>query len=383
MNPRKIFVLTGKRGGFGAMKPMLRLLRDDPAFALQLVVTDQHVNPRFGATVREIEQEFDIAASIDMAQADDSAAARTRAVGTCLQAMSDALARLDPDLCLLYGDRGEVLATAVAATLMGKPIAHIQGGDISGSLDENMRHAITKLAHLHFPSTEESAARIKSMGEEAWRVHVVGDNHIDLIIAGEYESSAVVAAKLGLDLKRPVIVVLQHSETTAPEESYSQMAETLAAVKDSGHQAVVIHPCSDQGYAGILRAIGEVEGDAQFKIFVNLDAPLFWGLLSVASVMVGNSSAGIIEAPSFRLPAINVGRRQVGRLHAENVIHTDHDRTAISQAIGMALNDSVFRKSVKTCRQPFGDGCAGHRIADVLRTVTLQDGRLMRKIMTF
>ncbi len=206
------------------MKPMLRALRDDEAFELQLVVTDQHVSKQFGETISEIRQEFDIAGAVDMEQSDDSALGRARAVGNCAMKMAEKIAYLEPDICVLYGDRGEVLATATAATLLGLPIAHLQGGDVSGSLDEQMRHAVTKLAHLHFPSSEESAQRIRKMGEESWRIQVVGDNHIDTIVAGEFEKPEMVGKKLGLDLRQPIVVVLQHSETTAPREAYDQMA---------------------------------------------------------------------------------------------------------------------------------------------------------------
>ncbi|MBF0267911.1 MAG: UDP-N-acetylglucosamine 2-epimerase (hydrolyzing) [Alphaproteobacteria bacterium] len=379
---RKVFVLTGKRGGFGAMKPMLRLLRDRANFHLQLVVTDQHVSDKFGRTIQEVEREFSVAAAVDMEQSDDSPKARAKALGVCLQRMTDTLTELKPDICVLYGDRGEVLATATAATILGIPIAHLQGGDVSGSLDEQMRHAVTKLSHLHFPSTQESANRILKMGEEDWRVHVVGDNHIDLIVAGDYAKPDEVEAELGLDLSKPVIVVLQHSETTQPSAAYSQMAETLKAVASTGHQAVVVHPCSDQGYEGILRAIDEFAPSPQFTVRVNLDAHLFWGLLSVASVMVGNSSAGLIETPTFRLPAINVGRRQIGRLCAENVIHAPHEEDAISKALSVALSDAAFLQQVKACRQPFGDGTAGIRIVELLGNIPL-DQTLLVKRMTY
>src|ERR1700689_3891202 len=378
---RKIMVLTGKRGGFGAMKPMLRLLRDDPAFELQLVVTDQHVSERFGRTVKEVETEFPVAAAVDMDQKDDKPESRARALGVCLQGMADTLARLKPNLCVLYGDRGEGLAAATAATALNIPIAHIQGGDISGSQDEVMRHALTKLAHLHFPSTEESAERIRRMGEEDWRIHVVGDNHLDLIVAGEYLKPAEIARALELDAAKPVVVVLQHSETTAPDDSYAQMAETLEAVRTTGHQAVVIHPCSDAGYEGVLRAIDALAKPPQFRVRVNLDAPVFWGLLAVASVMVGNSSAGLIETPSFHLPAVDIGRRQEGRKHAENVIHVGHDRKAIRAAIDQALS-GAFRAVVAECQQPFGDGKVGERIVKVLRDVPL-DRRLLLKRMSY
>jgi UDP-N-acetylglucosamine 2-epimerase (non-hydrolysing)/GDP/UDP-N,N'-diacetylbacillosamine 2-epimerase (hydrolysing) len=296
--------------------------------------------------------------------------------------MSEVLDRLKPDICVLYGDRGEVLSTAQAATAMGIPIAHIQGGDLSGSVDEQVRHAVTKLAQIHFPSIEASAERIRRMGEEAWRVHVVGDNHIDLLVAGQYVSRSEVASLLGLDAAKPIAVVLQHSETTAPDQAYEQMVETLIPVRNSGIQAVVVHPCSDVGYGGVIRAIEELAVGPQFHVRVNLDAPVFWGLLAMASVLVGNSSAGIIETPTFGLPAINVGRRQEGRLCAENVIHVPHDRMSIAGALGKALHDSEFRRAAAGCQQLYGDGRAGERIVRILKDIELNDA-LMIKRMTY
>lgn len=380
MAARKIFVLTGKRGGFGAMKPMLRLLRDADDMELQLVVTDQHVSARFGNTIKEVEQEFKVTSAVDMEQEGDAPHQRAKALGVCLTRMSDVLEDLRPDVCVLYGDRGEVMATAVAATNMGIPIAHLQGGDVSGSVDEQVRHAVTKLAHLHFPSTRESGERIARMGEEPWRIHVVGDNHIDLIVAGEYASRVEVARALDLDPTQPVLVVLQHSETTAPDAAYAQMVETLTPVRELGMQTVVVHPCSDVGFGGIVKAIGELATGPRFRVRVNLDAPIFWGLLAMASALIGNSSAGIIETPTFRLPAINVGRRQEGRLHAENVLHVPHERAAIAAALQRALHDEAFRAAVKNCSQPYGDGHAGQRVVDVLRSTRLDRGLLVKRM---
>lgn len=382
MQRRKLLVLTGKRGGFGAMKPMLERIEDAPDLDLDLVVTDQHVSARFGNTVEEVTRDFQVAAAVDMEQADDRPESRSKALALCMSKMTDVLAGLAPDICVLYGDRGEVLATAFAATNLGLPVAHLQGGDVSGSVDEPVRHAVSKLAHLHFPSTEQSAERLRRMGEDPWRIRVVGDNHIDLICAGRFEDPEAVAEKLSLDPDRPVVVVLQHSETTAPQDAHSQMTETLAAVRDSGHQAVVVYPCSDVGYAGIIRAIEELAAPPRFQVHRNLDAPVFWGLLNVASVLVGNSSAGLIETPSFGLPAINVGRRQVNRLHAENVLHVDHDRKAIGAALDKALTDPDFRTAAETCSKPFGDGRAGERVVETLRAVPL-DTRLRVKTMTY
>ena len=197
------------------------------------------------------------------------------------------------------------------------------------------------------------------MGEEPWRIHTVGDNHIDPIVSGEHADPQAVAAHLDLNLDEPIAIVLQHSETTAPNDAYKQMVETLAPVAESGIQAVVVHPCSDPGYDGILRAIDELARSPQFRVRVNIDAYYFWGLMAVATVIVGNSSAGLVECPSLRLPAINVGRRQEGRLHAENVIHGAHDRAEIAAALHELRHDPDLKAWVANCSQPFGDRTGG------------------------
>lgn len=379
-NKRKIAVLTGKRGGFGAMKPMLRLIQESEDLELQLIVTDQHLNNKFGRTVKEVEREFPIAAAVDMEQKGDAPVDRALALGRGHLGMTKALVNLTPDILVLYGDRGEVLVAATVATSLGIPIAHIQGGDLSGSVDEQVRHAVTKLSHLHFPSNKESADRILAMGEEKWRVHTVGDNHVDEIVDGKFCSSKEVAEQLCLDLERPIAIVLQHSETTEPEKSYSQMQETLLALKDTDYQTVVVHPCSDVGYQGILDAIADYCKDSNFQVHVNLDAPLFWGLLGSADVLVGNSSAGLVEAPYFKLPVINVGRRQEGRLRAENIIDVAHDRYAIKDALKQ-LSDVNFIKSCKNCSRPYGDGTAGKKISSILGSIDLDD--VLVKRMTY
>ncbi len=378
--PRRVMVLTGKRGGYGALKTLLRSLEDDDEIELQLVVTDQHLSAGFGNTIREVRSEFNVAAEVPMNQSHDSPLARGRALAACLDGMVRVMTRLRPDICVLYGDRGEVLATAVAATTIGIPIAHIQGGDISGSVDEQFRHAISKLSHLHFPSMPSSAMRLLKLGEESWRINAVGDSHLDLIVAGEYKSAAETAEILKLRLDAPIVTVLQHSETTAPESSYSQMVETLAAVTEIGAQTVVVHPCSDVGYQGILDAIAEYSECENVQVHANLEAPVFWGLLAISSVLVGNSSSGIIESPSFNLPAINVGRRQAGRHQSTNVLNVGHARCEIANALKIALQDETFRKRVSTCEQPYGDGNAGKRMAEYIKSCELGEKLLIKSI---
>jgi len=379
---RHIAVLTGKRGGFGAMKPMLHAIMEDSELRLSLIVTDQHLNPIFGKTISEIRREFPIAAEIDISQSDGSALARSRALGACLLEMSSALHSIRPDILVLYGDRGEVLASALAAIHLDIPIAHIQGGDRTGNVDESMRHALTKLAHLHFASTEESAVRIRKMGEEEWRIHVVGDSHVDQITAGNYSSPEVVRDRYRLQCEDRPILFLLHPETVVQRDSYTDAKAALGAVLAREKRTIVVFPCSDHGYEGIIAAIKEIEGRQGVSVHQNIDAPDFWGLMAMASVMVGNSSAGLIEAPYFRLPAVNIGRRQRGRQRAENVIDCDYGEEAVTQALSSALDDAETARRVAQTGRPFGDGLAFRRIVDKLKSVELGQ-RLLEKQITY
>ena len=368
---RHIAVLTGKRGGYGAMRPMLRAIEEAPELRLSLIVTDQHVNPKFGATASEVARDFEIAAAIDMGQSGDSPAERTAAIATCMAKMADVLERLRPDILVLYGDRGEVVAAAVAAVNLSVPIAHVQGGDVSGNVDDLFRHAVSKLAHLHFPSTEASAARLRAMGEEPWRIHVVGDNHVDAMFALERPDPDDLRRRYEIAAGERPILVLQHAETIRPRDHRADMAGTLAAVRDAGRRALVVYPCSDQGYEGVIAAIEERRGAPGLSIHTNIDAPDFLGLMRMAAVMVGNSSAGLIETPYARIPAVNVGERQRGREHAENVIHCEMGRAPVAAALDRALNDPAFAETVAACRQPFGDGQSYKRIVAALRETPL------------
>ena len=381
MTERHIAVLTGKRGGFGAMRPMLRALDDDSDLRLSLIVTDQHVNPAFGATVAEIERDFTVAAAVDMEQAGGQARDRARALGICATKMAGVLADLEPDILVLYGDRGEVLATAMVAVNLGIPIAHVQGGDISGNVDEPMRHAVTKLSHLHFTSNADSAARVRALGEESWRVHVVGDNHVDPIVAGSYTDSPTVRRRYDIEESSRPIIVLYHSETTQPRDGYQDMRCILDVVLTRAMRTIIVYPCSDRGYEDIVKAIEEVRNQSDVSIPANIAAPDFHGLLAIAALIVGNSSAGLIETPYIPLPAVNVGDRQKGRRHAENVIHCGHGADEIDKALDTAVDDPAFAARVADCDRPFGDGRAYQRIVETLRSIELGP-RLFDKHMT-
>lgn len=382
MTTRHICVLSGKRGGFGALTPTMDAIVTRSGMKLSVLVTDQHLYERFGRTVTEVESKFPIAAAIDMEQRGDSNRDRTRAIGVCLTKAADVLADLAPNILLTIGDRGEVLACCIAAHNLRIAIAHIQGGDISGSLDEPVRHALTKLAHIHFPSTEASARRILAMGEESWRVHVAGDTHVDQVLLGRVTGADELRTRYRLPVNEPFLLVLQHSDSTEPDSSRAQMAETVAAALSVGQRTLFVYPCSDQGFEGIIAEIEAVKDKPSVSIHKNIPAPDFAGLQAIAGCLIGNSSAGLIEAPYFGLPAVNVGDRQIGREHTGNVLHVPYDRFKIRAAVERALFDAGFRNACKNLTPPFGDGTAYRRITEVLATVPL-DARLLNKRMAY
>jgi UDP-hydrolysing UDP-N-acetyl-D-glucosamine 2-epimerase len=359
----------------------MEAIRAHPEMHLSVVVTDQHLYERFGKTVAEVEASFPVAAVIDMEQRGDTNRDRARAIGVCLAKAADVLEDLDPDVLLVIGDRGEVLAFSIAAHNLQIAIAHIQGGDVSGSLDDAMRHAVTKLAHIHFASTEASARRIIGMGEEKWRVHVVGDPHVDALLR-KVTPREELGRRYALPDGEPFLLVLQHSDATAPKLSRAQMAETVAAVLSCSLRTLFVYPCSDQGYEGIIGEIEAVQNRPGISVHPNIPASDFAGLEAIAECLVGNSSAGLIEAPYFALPAVNIGDRQIGREHTDNVLHVPHGRVEIRAAIERALYDDSFRAACKRLEPPFGDGTAYRRITDVLANVPL-DRRLLTKRMAY
>jgi len=382
MTMRKICVWSGKRGGFGAMTPTMAAIQDHPQMELAIVVTDQHLYRRFGHTVDEVEGRFPVTAAIDMGQVGDGNDDRGRAIGVCLTKSIDVLTEINPDILLVIGDRGEVFAACIAAHNLRIPIAHVQGGDVSGSLDEPVRHAITKLAHIHFPSTAGAAERIRRLGEQEARIHAVGDTHIDQIILGDVTPEETLRQTYDLPETGPFLLVLQHSDSTVADQSAPQMAETTAAVKASGLRALLVYPCSDQGFEGIISEIKKAADGNMITAHRNIPAADFIGLQRLAAALVGNSSAGIIEAPYFALPAINVGERQIGRERSGNTIDVGYDRAAITAGIDKALNDGEFLEKLRQDEPPYGDGTAYKQIVDVLATVEL-DAALLDKRMTY
>jgi GDP/UDP-N,N'-diacetylbacillosamine 2-epimerase (hydrolysing) len=381
---RTICAFSGKRGGYGAYLPLMRQIEADPETELIVMLGDMHASAEFGRTVEEAQRDFP-AARIDLlemgAGRGDSALVRAENLGTCMQEAARVLERRKPDIVLVHGDRGEQLAVALTALTLGIVVAHTQGGDRSGNIDEIQRHAISKLAHVHFPETEEAAERLRRMGEDDWRIHVVGSTYVDRIVRAEYTSADEARAALGLEPGERFLLVLVHPETYLDREGNRALAESvLATTRATGLRSVVTYPCSDPGYDGIVAALSHVEQDGEFIVRRNIDNDVYLGLMAGADAMVGNSSAALVEAPYFNLPTVNVGLRQDGRARDPIVVDANGDRSSLEAAVARVLDPS-FRADLSPTNR-LGDGRAAERIVAVLKDLPLDD-RLRRKQLAY
>jgi UDP-N-acetylglucosamine 2-epimerase (non-hydrolysing)/GDP/UDP-N,N'-diacetylbacillosamine 2-epimerase (hydrolysing) len=382
---RRVLVLTGTRAEYGLLRSSMAAIRDRDGLRLQVVATGMHLSPRHGRTVEEIREDgFAVDREVLMQVEGDTGKAMAKSLGIGTSGLAEAFASLDPDVVLLLGDRDEALAGALAAAHMNVPVAHVHGGDsMHGAIiDDSIRHAITKFAHLHFPVSELSAERVERLGEEPWRVTTVGAPGLDDVLAGEYDDPASVLERHGLDPIEPVLLVVQHPVTTQSERAGEQMAATLDAVESFDTQAVVIYPNSDAGGDRMIDEIESREFDGHVRTFRSLPRREYLGLMAAADAMIGNSSSGIIEAPSFALPVVDVGPRQEGRERAANTLSVPHETDAIREAIERCLADESFRERVRDCENPYDYGGAGERICERLAEVELGED-LLRKQLTY
>ncbi|MDD1668759.1 MAG: UDP-N-acetylglucosamine 2-epimerase [Methanomicrobiales archaeon] len=378
---RKILYLSGSRADYGLMLPVLDRIRADPALGLEIMATGMHLMEEFGSTVGDIERDGFRVHRLEATCREDDKRSMVEFTGDLLRLLSTEIPRLHPDILLLLGDRAEMLAGAIAGSYLSIPVAHVHGGDVSSTVDEHARHAITKLAHIHFPATRMAEERIIRMGEDPSRVFVTGAPSLDPILAGGFTDPVAVRRSLGLGERRPVILVIQHPVTLESDRAGEQMEATLRAVADLGHETIVIYPNADAGGRQMIRTIGEYSRYPFIHVLKNLPRRDFLGLLSGVDLLVGNSSAGIIEAPSFHLPVVNIGSRQEGRDRSGNIIDVPPERTAIRGAMEKALSDPEFRERVRTCTSPYGDGHASERIVAILREIPLGKDLLQKKLV--
>ncbi len=383
MRKRLVLAITGIRSEYDILYPVLDAIRRRDEMDVQIFVTGAHCSKDFGKTEKLISADgFKIADRAETLLASDSLASRVKAIGFQIPALVQTIERISPTFLLVAGDREETITAALCGTYMNVPVAHMCGGDYAeGNADDSVRHAVTKLAHIHFPMSKKSAERIIKMGEEPWRVVCAGNPALDRLIAMPAIGKAELSKRLNFDLtKKPLVVVLQHPITSESKYAGKQMEVTLGAISKMKHPTIVIYPNSDAGSADIIQAIERWLPQNTFaKAFKNLPRAEFVNLMRNADVLVGNSSMGILEAPTLKLPVVNIGNRQKGREHADNVIFVGHNEEEITSAINKALYDKKFLQKVKKCKSPFGDGRAGERIARVLATLPVDEKLLIKK----
>jgi GDP/UDP-N,N'-diacetylbacillosamine 2-epimerase (hydrolysing) len=377
---RKILCITGTRADYPRVKSVLKKIQQRSSLELQLVVTGSHLLPEYGYSAKEIlDDGFQIDYEVPMFSGNyNSPLGMAKAAAKCTEGIADALENLNPDIVLLTVDRVETLAAAVAVSLMNFPIAHIQGGEVTGTIDESIRHAVTKLSHIHFPATNDAAERIIRMGEDPKMVFKVGCPYLDIINSIEKKSKVNLAKQYGFSANKPLIIFTQHSVTTEYGMSSDQIHETLNALKIfSNCQVIAFSSNTDAGGKEIIDA---VKKEKNFIHIANMISSDFLSLMSCANVMIGNSSAAIREAPSFNLPVINIGTRQQGRLRAKNVIDVDYDESEITKATKKALYDEDFIKVVEKITNPYGDGKSAQRIVDILELTNINPKMVQKRI---
>lgn len=380
----KILAVTGIRSDYDIMSSVFRAISEHPNLDLQLLVTGAHLSDAYGYSVDEIRKDgFIIADEIESLINSDQESARVKGLGIQLQGLVQTVSRINPDWLIVLGDREESMTTALVGAYMNIPVAHVGGGDrVIGNIDDQVRHAVTKLSHVHFTTNQESADRIIRLGEQPFRVHNVGNPGLDRLLTVPELSAEELSLRLGFHLNddEPLLVVIQHVISSEIDDAYQQMKQTLEAVADLGLKTVLSYPNTDAGGQQMIRAIREFESIPNLYTAKNIPRLEFVNLFRRASCLLGNSSAGILEAPLLKLPVVNVGNRQKGRLHAENVTFVHHEKNAIMNAVRRAVFDSKYRAVITDCSNPYGDGQSGKKIAKILATTKINDQLLVKDI---
>lgn len=377
---RQILFVTGSRGEYGYIRPIIEKLKRSEVLDYSTVVTNMHLLPEFGSSIREFKKDdIRVDYRIFMALSGYSNITMVKSLGVFMLSFADIIENKKPDFILLAGDRGEQLVAAIVGAHMNIPVAHIQAGEVSGNIDGITRHAISRFTHIHFASNEDAYQRLIKMGEEKFRTFHVGAPQLDELNNRNYSNRRLIKEKFSIDLNKPLILVVQHPVTEQSAYSGHQMTVTMSAIAGIGHQAIIIYPNNDAGSMAIQDCILQ-NRNINIRVERNLARHDYIGLLNIASVIVGNSSCGIIEAPSFKLPAVNIGRRQEGRLQAKNVINVlEHDPIKIISAIQKALSFE-FRNSLKYLRNPYGDGRSSERIIKILNSISIDERLLFKRI---
>ena len=375
---RKIAVVTTSRADYSHLYWPLRDLETSPDVDLRIVVMGSHLSPEFGNTVQEIVKDgFQIDARIECLLSSDTDVGMAKTIGVATLSLADTLGQMRPDILLLIADRYELLAPASVALALRIPIAHIEGGEVSaGAIDDAVRNAITKMSHVHFTGTESARRRVIALGEEEWRVHRSGAPSLDHLRRQTLYAREQLESRLGLNLKQPTTLVIYHPVTLLRDTTEEANA-LFVALEALPEQILFCYPNADAGSRALIERAQAFLLRKPGKLFINVDSLTYWSLLRQVDLLLGNSSSGIMETPSFALPTVNIGLRQEGRERARNILDSPADAASILEKVRVARS-TEFRQSLEGMTNPYGDGHASEKIVNVLTTVPLSPELLIK-----
>ena len=379
---KKILFVTGSRGEWGYIRPILRLMRERDDMQAVLVVTNMHLLPSHGNSYREIERDgFHIDYRINMSLDGYNHYSQVKSLGIFLLSLPDIIQTEKPDWIVVSGDRGEQLVGAIVGGYTYTPVGHIQAGELSGNIDAMTRHAIGKYAHLHFAANEDAADRLRKLGEEEFRIHKVGAPQIDEIVQLQPTSRQSLEEKYDVDLSRGFYLALLHPTTEEMIKADQHVEEMCMALNELPLPKIWIMPNNDAGSYAIRQGFDNYKNQS-YRAFANLRREDYLGFLKSCRCIVGNSSSGLLEAPTYKIPAINIGRRQNMRFRGINILDVPFEKRAILRAIKQACSDNFRRLLEENCVNPYGDGRSSERILDILLK-TKVDSKLLVKSLTY
>ena len=373
-------ILTGSRGEWGYIRPIMRLAKKRDDVKIVLVVTNMHLLDSFGSSYKEIENDgFEIDYKIHMSLDGYNHYTHAKSLGICLMGLPDILDKEKPDWLLLAGDRGEQLMGAIAAAYTYTPVAHIQAGELSGNIDGMTRHAIGKLVHLHLAANEDAAKRLEKLGEETFRIYNVGAPQIDEMVQSQFTNIDELENKFELNLKDGYILAVMHPVTEEANKAGEQAKMFVEALNSFDEPKIVVLPNNDAGSNLVKEAI--LDGKkGKYYLYSNLKREDYLGFLKNSNCIVGNSSSGLLEAPTFKIPCVNIGRRQNMRFRGVNVIDVEFETEKIIDAINKAKSDEFRTFLNAECDNPYGDGHSSEKILDILLNTKIDEKWLVKKL---
>ncbi len=368
---KKIVYITGTRADFGRVHYILKEIQNHKDFDLEIIATCMHLSPLFGNTIKEVEKEFKVREKVNILFQDNTNDSMVKSLGIGILRLTESIKRINPDIILVFGDRGEMLAAALIGAHLNIPVVHIAGGHISGSIDDKIRNAITVFSDIHLVANEIHAERVKRLGANPSKVYVVGAPDLDSIRRKDFSKKEQVVKKFNLNPNEPLILALLHPVTDQYDKAESQMRELCEIIAELKIQTIFIYPNADAGGQKMIKVLENYSKYPFIKIYKNIPYKLFLGIMNIASVIVGNSSAGIIESASFGLPSVNIGGRQKGRERAENIIDVEWNKEEIINAVKTAIYNKKFINKAKNAKNPYGKGNTSKQIIKILENIYL------------